>query len=79
MFETAVHDSPQNFRLEKEVSEAGAVDRDVRTLHLFLGSAVGDSSCLDGNLGLKKEGFGYFLFGGTPLFSSIKLQMVVIN
>jgi hypothetical protein len=57
MFETAVHDSPQNFRLEKEVSEAGAADRDVGTLHLFLGSAVGDSSCLDGNLGLKKRGF----------------------
>ena len=54
MFEAAVDDGPEDFRLEEEVSEAGAVDGDVGALHLLLGSSVGGSR-VDGNLGLKKN------------------------
>ena len=54
MFEAAVDDGPEDFRLEEEVSEAGAVDGDVGALHLLLGSSVGGSR-VDGNLGLKKR------------------------
>ena len=54
MFEAAVDDGPEDFRLEEEVSEAGAVDGDVGALHLLLGSSVG-SGGVDGNLGLNKN------------------------
>ena len=54
MFKSAVDDGPQDFRLEEEVPEAGAVDGDVGALHLLLGSSVGGAS-IDGNLSLKKR------------------------
>ena len=47
MLKTAVHDGPEQLRLEEEVPEARAVDGDVGALHLLLASGC---NCLWGDL-----------------------------
>ena len=44
MLKTAVDDGAQDFRLQKKIPETGAVNGDVRSLHLLLGGTVRCSS-----------------------------------
>lgn len=53
MFESAVNDRAQDFRLEKEIPEAGAVDGDVRALHFLLRGAVRRSAGIADDLSLE--------------------------
>lgn len=54
VFETAVHDGAEQFRLEEKVPESRRVDRDIRALDFLLGVivAVGGSGALLGLFGL---------------------------